>query len=119
MVTESKPSIRLVSIALLVAMLALAFAASVSRAEAHGLSKEQLEDAGFTCQDIAGAWHCAKTWPEGQASVQVKVFSYDGAFQGTEILLRSDLYAGQPCPQEELSEYVDIGGYHACHHYEH
>lgn len=100
------------------ALLGIAFAASVSSVEAKGPSIEQLEKAGWTCEVIGDEPHCAKRWPNGQPTVQVKVFDSSGNFLGTELLIRSDLYAGQPCPQEGLSQYVDLGfGYHACHHY--
>ena len=111
--------IRLAGLAVLAAMLLIAFAASPTETRAGGPSMGNLEDAGFVCADIAGAMHCFNNLPAGQASVQVMVFDYNGNFQGTELLLRSDLYAGQPCPQEGLDEYSDIGGYHACHHYSH
>lgn len=119
MVFSSGWSIRLGLIAALVAMLAVAFVASGSQAEAKGPSQENLENAGWVCADIAGAMHCFKRVPAGQASVQVMVFDYSGNFEGTELLLRSDLYAGQPCPQEGSDHYYDVGGYHACHHYSH
>ena len=66
------------------------------------------------------------------ASVTVRVFggtdpaATDAPFLGTELLIRDDLYAGQPCPQDGNAEYdllpaaltpFDVG-YRACHHYE-
>lgn len=119
MVLESGWSLRLGWLVALVAMLAIAFVASGSRAEAGGPDMGSLENAGYTCLDIAGGMHCFKNLPAGQTAVPVMVFNYDGEFEGTELLIASDLYAGQPCPQQELEEYLDLGalGYRACHHY--
>lgn len=64
------------------------------------------------------------------ASVPVLVFDTDdptnpaAPFLGTEVLIRADLYAGQPCPPEG-GEYTLIPAsdfpvdYMACHHYGH
>lgn len=61
------------------------------------------------------------------ASLQVKVFDdvAPNPFLGTELLIREDLYHGQPCPTDELGEYepLDLNGdtfidYYACHHFE-
>jgi hypothetical protein len=100
-------------------MVTLGLLASASSAEARGPSIEQLEKAGWDCSlVIAGEPHCFKKELTGQPSATVRVFDASGNFLGTETLLRSDLYAGQPCPQEGLSQWVDLQfGYHACHHY--
>ncbi len=111
--------VRLAGLAVLAAMLLIAIAATPTETRAEGPDMGSLENAGYTCLDIAGGMHCFKHLPAGQTAVPVMVFNYDGEFEGTELLIASDLYAGQPCPQQELEEYLDLGelGYRACHHY--
>ena len=60
----------------------------------------------------------------GNRSVPVKVFDAAGTtFLGTELLLHEDVYAGQPCPQDDLDEWGvwDLWDfeepYFACHHF--
>ena len=98
---------------------------SFTAAYAQGHSAGQLEGAGFTCFN-AGPFdftHCLKKFPAaegGPPTVQVKVFSEDGMeFLGTEILVRPDIYNGQPCPQDGGGDY-DLGpeGYRACHRFQ-
>ena len=55
------------------------------------------------------------------SSIVLQVFKPDGTFAGTELLLRADLYAGQPCPQDSLPTWDLLpfsGGYYACHHFD-
>lgn len=60
------------------------------------------------------------------ASIPILVFDDwgdEGTFLGTELLLRADLYAGQPCPQDEPlflpAGETGLGtDYWACHHYD-
>jgi len=53
------------------------------------------------------------------ASISLGVFNPDGSFARTELLLRADLYADQPCHQEGLAEWTLLPfGYRACHHFE-
>lgn len=91
----------------------------------------QAQAAGWDCNPqilIGGYYHCA---PPGRASVadliagtevssiDLRVFNPDGTFAGTEILLRADLYAGQPCPQDGLAEWDLLPfGYRACHDFD-
>jgi hypothetical protein len=44
------------------------------------------------------------------------VTATDLDFSGTEMLLPLDQYHGQPCPQEGLAEWANIGIARACHH---
>jgi hypothetical protein len=113
----------------LVAALAV-FAVRGDTAQAHGISPAQLSDHGWNCFDVPGLGvHCQ---PPGDGSSSATLtFLYfdtsdpndeDAPFLGTEILVRADLYNGQPCPQEGLDEYTGLdlfGGpevdYYACH----
>lgn len=84
---------------------------------AGGTPLDRAEDAGWVCLDL-GDWHCfdpgdAKS--KNSASINVKVYDRDGNFLGTEQIWRGDLYAGQPCPQDEILTVLVT--YKACHHY--
>lgn len=88
---------------------------------------------GWFCQNVPGLGvHCfAPGVFSSLASVSVLVFDTDDAthenapFLGTELLIRADLYAGQPCPPEGGGEYELLPAsespfpvdYRACHHY--
>ena len=83
---------------------------------------DQLADAGYYCLNAGPSnWtHCLRLDHFGNPTVPVKVFSEDGTeFKGTELLLRPDLYAGQPCPQDgvEMWDYNEGLDYMACHHF--
>lgn len=97
-----------------------------------GGTMAQAQAAGWDCNPqflIVGYYHCA---PPGKPSVAdliagtdvpsmvLRVFNPDGTFAGTEHLVRADLYAGQPCPQDSLATWDFLpfsGGYYACHHF--
>lgn len=84
----------------------------------QGTALERTERAGWDCIDL-GLIHCfdpGDAHSNNSASINVKVFDDKGALLGTEQLWRADLYAGQPCPQDEL---IDLGDFIACHHYSH
>jgi hypothetical protein len=92
-------------------------------AGANGLTAEQLVRAGYSCFPAGpDDWiHCLLGRKFGARSIPVKVFSADGnEFLGTELLLRADIYAGQPCPQDGLEQWDSeaVPGYFACHHFE-
>ncbi len=114
--------------------------ALTSVASAGGNSPGHLSEKGWNCFDPDGPGpltvHCM---PPGagasSASMSVKVYdtvdptATDAGFLGTEILIRADLYHGQPCPQDGLEEYEGLDlfpppfgdgaiDYYACHHYE-
>jgi len=106
-------------VSIIIALLLMMVA--VATVSAAGHTSSQLENAGWVCE-IAGPnfWtHCMKKNPaDGPSTIPVKVFSNDGSdFLGTELLIRADLYNGQPCPQEGGGEYFLLPfGYYACHH---
>jgi len=98
--------------------------ASIGTATADRLTADQLSDAGFDCFPAGPSdWiHCMDLdkLVSGKKSVPVKVFSVDGSeFLGTELLLHEDVYAGQPCPTDELNLWEVLEGtpYMACHHF--
>ncbi len=86
---------------------------------------QQLIDQGWTCTFPEGRFHCRPPGQpgvlDGPATVDFRVFDATGAtFLGTEHLIRSDLYAGQPCPQSPTGTYEFIPrgpGYYGCHHF--
>lgn len=88
-----------------------------------GATAAKLSDAEYFCCN-AGPSDFTHCWLEkriGEAVIPVKVFSPDGSeFLGTELLLRDDIYAGQPCPQDGLDTWDFLGDafpYFACHHF--
>jgi hypothetical protein len=101
-------------------------------ASAHGVSPARLTNAGWTCFNVPDLGvHCASPGNEASsASMSLLVFEdtsdptdNHAALTSTEILLRADLYHGQPCPQEGVDEYhsLDLDGdgevdHFACHH---
>ncbi len=101
----------------------LGLLAGPAAARDGNVSQQQLERAGWDCSTVvAGEPHCVSpsaTFGDRLAaedpSIPVMVFGADGSFLGTEILIREDLYAGQPCPQDVVLELPF--GYVGCHHY--
>lgn len=107
--------------AIMVSLVAMVLFASGS--SARGVTAEQLARAGFDCFNAGpNDWtHCLSFRHFGNPSVRVMVFTEDGEqFLGTELLLRGDIYAGQPCPQNGLDawDFDDGIGYFACHHFD-
>jgi hypothetical protein len=101
---------------LLLAALLLAMPATVF---ASGPHLERTMNAGWNCVDVAGAMHCfdpGDGHSNNSSSVNVKVYGYDGSFLGTEQIWSVNVYAGQPCPQDDL---LDLGFGIACHRYSH
>lgn len=87
-------------------------------------SADQLINAGWDCFPAGpNDWiHCMDLDKliNGNPSVPVKVFSVDGSeYLGTELLLHEDVYAGQPCPQDDLNLWEPQAGipFMACHHF--
>ena len=98
-----------------------------------GATLSQAQAAGWDCAPlitIGGYFHCA---PPGKPSVAdliagtdvptIVLRAYnddaDRTLAGTEVLLRADLYAGQPCPQDNLATWDLLPfGYYACHHFD-
>jgi hypothetical protein len=86
---------------------------------ADGTAFDRALNAGWVCDDVAGAWHCFDPGDgrsRNSSTANVKVFNYDGDFLGTEQIWLGDLWAGQPCPQDALV-FLPFGV--ACHHYAH
>jgi len=107
----------------LTATVALLVGLAAGPALARGVTTDRLERAGAVCFPIEGQPHCIV--PGGltsTSSIPILVFDSDGTFLGTELLLRADLYAGQPCPQDDVlllpGAATGLGAdYYACHHY--
>ena len=100
---------------------------------AEGSSPGQHEDAGWTCiVPLPGDnIHCAPPGGldrvvSGEAETMVfKVFDVnDETFIGTELIVREDIFKGQPCPTDPPSrQYTDLEPllglpYFACHRYD-
>jgi hypothetical protein len=103
----------------LVAAVALALPLAAA-SQAGGLSPKQLNDHGWTCFNVPGLGvHCAppgKAWPPTARTVQLLYFfntidptSDVPDFTGTETLIRSDAFHGQPCPTEPSGEFGFLG----------
>ena len=109
----------------------LILAGAVSGAGQHTLAQAQA--AGWDCNPlilIGGHYHCS---PPGKPGVQDiingtatspsivhQVFRRDGTFAGTELLIRADLFAGQPCPTDQwlpVPPWLTTPTYYACHHF--
>ena len=99
-----------------------------SSAAAAGPTVEQLENAGWFCfipPNSGLGFHCwrPERSPLTGSPTSVPVLFFDPnteEFVGTEILLNTDVYGEQPCPQEGESSYhilpFPYANYAACHH---
>lgn len=124
---------------LFIALLVVAVAATGIAYSAGGGTMTQAQAAGWDCNPVTlippvtGYFHCAPpgkpsvadiATPPGSTarSIELRVFNPDGSFAGIESLLRADLYAGQPCPQDNLTKWtlLDLPGadYRACHRFD-
>ena len=106
------------------------FALAAPSASAGSVSPAKLVKAGWDCLFVLGAVHCAP--PGGLARVfdgtaetmTFMVFqTTDLTFLGTEIIVRDDLFNGQPCPTDPPGEYTHLLlllslDYWACHSYD-
>ena len=120
----------------IVVVVAIAASATVVVGAASGTANRtlaQAQAAGWDCNPlvlIGGHYHCS---PPGRPSVADiiagtdvpsvvhQVFLPDGRFAGTEILIRADLYAGQPCPTDQwlpVPPWLPFPQYYACHHFD-
>ena len=93
---------------------------------------DQALAAGWNCAPLillGGHYHCSPPGRPGVAdiiagtnvaTIQHQVFRPDGSFAGTEILIRADLYAGQPCSQDEWLPVPapELVQYWACHRFD-
>jgi hypothetical protein len=83
-----------------------------------GPSYDQLVSRGWFCFPVNGEPHCINPGIQissNTSSIPILVFNADLKFLGTEILWNANLYAGQPCPQDEILHLPN--GFVACHHY--
>lgn len=117
----------------LLALLVVLGLASIASSSSHA-TKAQAEAAGWDCSPnfpLFGHFHCS---PPGHPSL-LEVFLgtanpptltlklYDGEtelFAGSELLIRADLFGGQPCPQEGGGwAFLDFFGadYYGCHRF--
>jgi hypothetical protein len=115
---------------LLVSLIAAAAitASTVTVAAAGGPQPGHLEDHGWTCLDVPDLGvHCSppgRPWALAPIEAPTPLLYWftttdpsdtDADFTGTEMLLPHSRYHGQPCPQEDLEEWMDIGIARACH----
>jgi hypothetical protein len=122
--------ITVISVFAATAAAAVVLVGTAGGAGPHTLAQAQA--AGWDCSPlilIGGHYHCS---PPGRPSVadiiagtdvpsvEHQVFMPDGSFRGTEILIRADLYAGQPCPTDRWLPVPPFGPveYYACHHFD-
>ena len=107
---------------MMVSLAAIMLFASGSTAQA-GQTAEKLERAGYFCFNAGPSnfKHCLLLRHSGNPVIPLKIFSPNGSeFLGTELLLREDIYAGQPCPQDGIDPWDFLGEnmpYFACHHF--
>jgi hypothetical protein len=114
-----------------IAAIALTLALAAPAAAGGAVSQAKLQKAGWDCPLVLGAIHCAP--PGGLARVlsgEARTMSFlvfstsDGAFLGKELIVRADLFNGQPCPTDPPSRQYTylkplIGlDYYACHRYD-
>ena len=121
---------------LALALAAMGIAGMAFGAGGKGGTAAQAKAAGWNCNPevpIAGNYlHCAAPGKPSVAdilagttnapSIELRVFDFTtGVFAGTESLIRADLYRGQPCPQDNLTEWTLLPlpvPYRACHHFD-
>ena len=85
------------------AAIAIPLLGVMSSASAGDTGEKRL-NAGLYCVNAGPSdWlHCLRLNHFGNPTVPVKVYSKDGTeFLGTELLMRPDIYSGQPCPQDD------------------
>jgi len=97
------------------------------------LTLDQAMASGWDCTPlilIGGHYHCSPPGKQGVAeiiagtadspSIVHTVFRADGQFAGTELLIRADLWAGEPCPTDiwlPVPPWLPTPMYLACHHF--
>jgi hypothetical protein len=112
---------------LLLALAVGVFGVAAAAATADGVTAAQLQAQGWACRIPAGETllNCrspgSEPLPAGPTEVNFLVFDATGTtFLGTEHLIRSDLYAGQPCQGTPTGayEFIPVGpGYYGCYHF--
>lgn len=97
---------------LLASAMAISVLATASPAAASSRTLDQALAGGWNCDPLillGGHYHCSPPGRPGVADIIAgtnvatithQVFRADGSFAGTEILIRADLFANQPCPQD-------------------
>lgn len=114
-------------------VLASAFFAGNVLAINSQMTLDDAIQAGWDCTplvQIGGHYHCSPPGKQGVAeiiagtadspSIMHTVFSADGRFAGTELLIRADLWASQPCPTDvwiPVPPWLPEPTYFACHHF--
>lgn len=125
--------LRLTLPALSALVMASAMFAGTAMANSSRMTLEQAQAAGWDCTPlvlIGGHYHCSPPGKQGVAeiisgtadspSIVHTVFRADGTFAGTELLIRADLWAGQPCPTDvwlPVPPWLPEPTYVACHHF--
>jgi hypothetical protein len=109
------------------AAVAVALGVAATAASADGITAAQLQAQGWACRIPPGETllNCrspgSEPLPAGPTEVNFLVFDATGTtFLGTEHLIRSDLYAGQPCQGTPAGTYdfIPVGpGYYGCYHF--
>ena len=95
---------------------------------AGGVNPAQLSKAGWSCFDVPNLGvHCSPPGvsPIGSHNATPLLYFFnttdpnetDTDFSGTEQILTAETYNGQPCPQEGIEVWTNLGplGF-ACHH---
>ena len=115
------------------ALLGAAAIAATGAASSAGVSQATLEKAGWTCFKPLPTDNVHCVHPGGLAAVltgEAETMSFlvfsasDGAFLGTELIVRADVFNGQPCPTYPPSrQYTFLRpilglDYYACHRYD-
>ena len=102
--------------------------ATVAPVSANGPQPGHLGEHGWSCFNVPDLGvHCAPPGREWAPPVQsatpllywfttTDITDTDAEFSGTELLIPHTQYHGQPCPQEGLDHWNDIGIARACHH---
>jgi hypothetical protein len=115
---------------LITASLLTAAAVSLVPAASSGsVSPAQLENAGWDCPFVLGAIHCAPPGGlgrvlNGSAKTMSFLVFHEHEFLGTELIVRADVFNGQPCPTDPPTyRYTYLGphlglDYYACHRYD-
>ena len=119
---------RLIATGVALAAVLAAALAIVAPAAAEGVTPAQLTKAGWPCfvpppfPDRIVCGNPGLGLPpvppvaDGRPAYTILLFNRDGSFRGTEHLIRSDLYHGQPCPQSAWVFIAPIG-YFECQHF--
>lgn len=93
------------------------FGATTAAQAAPQTPLDRTISAGWSCAPIAGAMHCFDPG-DGKSnnakSVNVKVYTFEGAFLGTEQIWTFPVNGVQQCPQDVI---INVGFGLACHHY--